>query len=92
MEWPKDTSPTSASSTPTIRYVPPSNRPTAGLDSGSGSRGRADSLHPGRHQAEWFSYSVAEDAVEHAERFDGKLVLLTNIVDLGTLHTGSPNI
>ncbi len=33
------------------------------------------------YQAERFSYSVAEDAVERAERFDGKLVLLTNITD-----------
>ena len=33
------------------------------------------------YQAERFSYSVAEDAVARAERFDGKLVLLTNIAD-----------
>lgn len=33
------------------------------------------------YQAERFSYSVNEAAIERAERFDGKLVLLTNVTD-----------
>lgn len=33
------------------------------------------------YQAERFSYHVDEDAIARAERFDGKLVLLTNVSD-----------
>jgi transposase len=33
------------------------------------------------YQAEMFTYEVNEDAVTKAERFDGKLVLLTNVLD-----------
>ena len=33
------------------------------------------------YQAERFSYSIDEDAIARAERFDGKLVLLTSIED-----------
>lgn len=35
------------------------------------------------YQAELFSYSVNETAIKEAERFDGKLVLLTNVIDFG---------
>jgi hypothetical protein len=34
------------------------------------------------YHADMFSYTVNEDAVARAERFDGKLVLLTNVADL----------
>lgn len=33
------------------------------------------------YQADLFSYSVDDTAIERAERFDGKLVLLTNVTD-----------
>ena len=33
------------------------------------------------YQAEMFTYEVNEDAVTKAERIDGKLVLLTNVLD-----------
>lgn len=33
------------------------------------------------YQAERFSYSIDEDAIARSERFDGKLVLLTNVAD-----------
>ena len=33
------------------------------------------------YQAEMFTYEVNEDAITKAERFDGKLVLLTNVLD-----------
>jgi len=35
------------------------------------------------YQAERFSYDLIEPAIEAAERFDGKLVLLTNVADFG---------
>ena len=35
------------------------------------------------YQAERFSYSVNEEAITRAELFDGKLVLVTNVADLG---------
>jgi len=36
------------------------------------------------YQAERFSYSVDDAAIERAELFDGKLVLVTNVADLGS--------
>ena len=33
------------------------------------------------YHAEWFSYSIDEEALERAEVFDGKLVLPTNVPD-----------
>jgi len=35
------------------------------------------------YHAERFSYDIIETAIADAERFDGKLVLLTNVVDFG---------
>ena len=34
------------------------------------------------YQADRFSFSVDEEAIARAERFDGKLVLVTNVADL----------
>ena len=34
------------------------------------------------YQADRFSFSVDEEAIARAERFDGKLVLVTNVTDL----------
>ncbi len=38
------------------------------------------------YQAERFSYDLNETAVQAAERFDGKLVLLTNVTDFSAEH------
>ena len=41
------------------------------------------------YQAERFSYTVDTDAIAHAERFDGKLVLLTNVTDFSAAEVVS---
>lgn len=38
------------------------------------------------YQADRFSYMIDDEAIEVAERFDGKLVLLTNVDDLDAPH------
>lgn len=38
------------------------------------------------YQADRFCYTLDEDAIQAAERFDGKLVLLTNVSDLAAEH------
>lgn len=38
------------------------------------------------YQAERFSYELNETAIKDAERFDGKLVLLTNVTDFSAEH------
>ena len=38
------------------------------------------------HHADRFSYSINEFAIGEAERFDGKLVLLTNVMDFDAAH------
>ena len=38
------------------------------------------------YQAERFTYQVDEPAITHAETFDGKLVLLTNVDDFSAAH------
>lgn len=38
------------------------------------------------YQADLFAYSVNDTAIEEAERFDGKLVLLTNVTDFTAEH------
>ena len=38
------------------------------------------------YQADRFSYAVNETAIEDAERYDGKLVVLTNVLDFSAEH------
>ncbi len=38
------------------------------------------------YHADRFSYAVNETAIEEAERFDGKLVVLTNVLDFSAEH------